>query len=272
MIKEILMEKEKKLDHSFLDLFRELIHKKLGIYISKDKDYLLESKLGRMLERTDFANTSDLYYSLKDGNNDVLEDLIKYVTTNHTFFFRENMHLKILRNDMLIRKKLKPVIWVAAASTGEEVYSIAIELYENNIRDFIIIASDINKHVLMNLKKGIYSKDRMREVSPDLIAKYFEPVEDEYYAHYRVKEELKKNILIKKLNLVENINFESKFDYIFCRNVLIYFDRDTQIRVVNNLLNNLRDSGYLFVGHSESLLNICDNVETVFTSVYNKKL
>jgi chemotaxis protein methyltransferase CheR len=264
------METAKKIDENFLDLFRELIHQKLGIYISKDKDYLLESKLGRMLNKSQFNSAAQLYYSLKDNDKEMLEELIRYITTNHTFFFRESLHLKILRNDILMRKIPNPVIWVAAASTGEEVYSIIIELYENNINDFTIIASDINKHVLISLKKGIYSKDRMKEMSKDLVNKYFEEVNDN--SMFRVKDFLKKNIMVKKLNLVEKIRFENKFNYIFCRNVLIYFNRETQIQVINNLLDNLNDDGYLFVGHSESLMNICDNVESVFTSVYNKKL
>jgi chemotaxis protein methyltransferase CheR len=265
------METEKKIDRNYLELFRDLIHKKLGIYISQEKDYLLESKLGRMLAKSEFENAAQLYYSLKDNDNNILEELIRYITTNHTFFFRENLHLKILRNDILMRKKSNPLIWVAAASTGEEVYSIIIELLENGINNFTIVASDINKHVLVSMKKGIYSIDRMKEIQPSLIRKYFDADPDNM-SLYRIKNLLKPNIIVKKLNLVEKIKFEKKFNYIFCRNVLIYFNRDTQIQVVNNLLDNLEDDGYLFVGHSESLMNICDNVESVFTSVYNKKI
>lgn len=263
---------EQNINENYLNLFRELIQKRMGIYISEQKDYLLKSKLIRLLKKSDYKNIHEFYSSVKENDNESIENLIKHITTNHTFFFRERIHLKILRNDILLRKIEKPLIWVAASSTGEEVYSIIIELSEYNIRDFLIIASDINKDVLMQIKKGEYSKEKFVHTPPEIIKKYFIKMKGERSEKYKIKDECKENIIVKQINLVDDIKFEREFNYIFCRNVLIYFDRDTQIKVVNTLLDNLDKTGYLFVGHSESLLNISNKIESVFSSVYNKKV
>jgi chemotaxis protein methyltransferase CheR len=259
-----------KINDEYLDLFREFIHKKLGIFISQEKDYLLHSKLGRLLKKSSYKNPTDFYYNLRNDDKESLENLIRYITTNHTFFFREKMHLKFLRNDILLRKIAQPVIWVAGSSTGEEVYSIIIELLEHNISDFFIIASDINKDVLLHLKKGVYHKDRLKETEPEIIRKYFIADTATDATYYTIRKDLKKYYIAKCINLIEDPLFEKQFDYIFCRNVLIYFDKETQIKVIDNLLRNLAKLGYLFVGHSESLLNVTKQVETVFTSVYSK--
>ena len=145
-------------------------------------------------------------------------------------------------------------------------------LTEGTISNFFIVASDINKDVLISLKKGIYNKERLKNVNKHLLTKYFIKHKDDPQGRYRVKNEIKKYFVVKKLNLVEDILFEEQFNYIFCRNVLMYFNKQTQNKVINNLLNNLNDLGYLFVGHSESLFSITDNVEAVFSSVYNKKM
>ena len=258
------------IDATYLDLFRELIHDRMGIYISTDKNYLLENKLARILSRGNYLSIHELYKMLKENHGGTMEDLVRYVTTTHTFFFRESIHLQILRNDILLRRITRPKIWVAASSTGEEVYSIIIELLEHGITDFFILATDINKDVLRHCRRGVYSRDRMKEMDDAVIKKYFTRVEGAGEL-YRARDILRANFIVKRVNLIDNIRFEEKFDYIFCRNVLIYFDVETQRRVLDVLMANLKDLGYLFVGHSESLLNVTDRLESVFASVYNKK-
>ena len=259
------------IDQKTLDLFRKLIHEETGISITKSKDYLLVNKLNRLLRTSPHETLEDLHQAIRNGDTAEWENLIVTITTNHTFFFREKSHLKILRNDILVRKIASPTIWVAASSTGEEVYSIIIELLEAGLTTFKIVASDINKDVLLKMKKGVYPVQRFHDVPPDLVAKYFKPVPGSNGGLYQVKEILKSFFVAKQLNLIEPLRFEAQFDYIFCRNVLIYFNLATQKQVVSHLLANLKDFGYLFVGHSESLMNISDEVESVFTSVYNKK-
>ncbi|MBN2738408.1 MAG: protein-glutamate O-methyltransferase CheR [Spirochaetales bacterium] len=267
------MSDEVYIDPNYIELFRKVIHEKLGIYITKEKDYLIESKISRLIKRSQYKNIAEFYQAIKNEDKQSIEDLIRYITTTHTYFFREPMHLQILRNDILVQKKENVKIWVAASSTGEEVYSIIIELLENGFQDFKVIASDINKDVIVHMKKGVYSKERVKNVTPDLMRKYF--IDLAPYGHegfVKVQPMLKNFFIAKKLNLVTPLRFETDFDYIFCRNVLIYFDKETQRQVLQNLLANLSDYGYLFVGHSESLLHLSEHVETVFSSVYNKKL
>jgi chemotaxis protein methyltransferase CheR len=260
-----------KINDAFLDLFRELIHDKFGISISREKDYLIQSKIGKLLKDSEYKNVAEFYYALKHEESGSLERLVRYITTTYTFFFREPLHMKILCNDILFRHIEKPVIWCAASSTGEEVYSMIISLIEHGIMDFLVVASDLNRDVLVHMKRGIYHIDRFKDVDKAIIDKYFLPLKGRDEKHFVAKDFLKKFFIAKRLNLVEHIRFERPFDYIFCRNVLIYFDRDTQNNVVDSLIDNLSDTVYLFVGHSESLLNMNNKIESVFTSVYNKK-
>jgi chemotaxis protein methyltransferase CheR len=258
------------IDQNYCDLFRAIIKERLGIYVSPSKDYLIKAKLGRLIKKEEYGSVAEFYKLLKTEDLESLENLIHYITTTHTFFFREKQHLRILRNDILIKKHRRPVIWCAATSTGEEVYSMIIELLEHGITDFLIVASDINREVLFRCKKGIYRQERMKELSDDLVKKYFKPVPG-LPGRFQVRKFLKDYFICKRLNLIESFRFEQQFDYIFCRNVLIYFDQETQGKVVNNLLANLKPLGYLFVGHSESLLNFRSDLESAFSSVYNIK-
>lgn len=258
------------IDKNYVELFRGLIQARLGIFIPPDKDYLIENKLGRLIKSSNYESVSTFYQEVKNGDINSIENLIRHITTNFTFFFREKMHLKILRNDIKLKKLRKPLIWCAASSTGEEVYSIIIELLENGIENFLVVATDLNKEVLKFMKQGIYSAEKLKDVPPDIFKRYFLKGGANHPNKYKIKKELHKYFIVKKLNLVEPIQFERQFDYIFCRNVLMYFDRTTQRHVVQTLLRNLGPYGYLFIGHSESLLNMNDMLETVFSSVYNK--
>jgi chemotaxis protein methyltransferase CheR len=257
-------------DQNSLNLIREHIDKQLGIHISEDKDYLLKSKLEKIMKEEGFSSYSRVYAAIKENNIESLEILSRYITTSHTFFFREKTHLKILRNDIKLRHKEQVLIWCAACATGEEVYSMIITLLEAGIFNFKILASDINRDSLIQLKRGIYPENRLKYVNNYLRKKYFLYKSGTDY--YKVKSGFKQYFITKRLNLMDNLLFEKKFHYIFCRNVLMYFNRETQTRVVFRLLRNLEDFGYFFIGQSESLLHLSHELETVFSSVYNKKL
>ncbi len=255
-----------------LDKFRNLLQRQTGILITPKKDYLLASKIGKMLRASDHPTPEALYRDLQEGRPAQWENLVNVMTTNHTFFFRESNHLKILCQDILAKKLKHPLIWVAASSTGEEVYSIIIELLEGGVENFTVVASDIKKEVLLHMKRGVYHQRRFHEVAPQIHKKYFLDVHGSDGTHFRVKDHLKGYFVAKVLNLMDPLQFESPFDYVFCRNALIYFDKPTQKAVVSTLCRNLKDYGYLFVGHTESLMNVTDEVESVFSSVYSKKL
>jgi chemotaxis protein methyltransferase CheR len=256
------------IDGKTMQLFRVFIYEKMGIHLSKDKDYLLIAKLERIMQNSRYPSLMDFYYRLKTENMEAYEILVRHITTNHTFFFREKEHFDILCGLMKLRKDPPKRIWSAASSTGEEVYSIIITLLEAGLKNFVILASDLNKDVLFHLKHGIYHKDRIIHVPCNILRKYFSRVDDDRYS---IHPDLKKYVVIKKLNLIEPLPFEEKFDYIFLRNVMIYFDDATKKIVLDNILNNLKDDGYLFIGHSESLFGITDKMDSVFNSVYGKK-
>jgi chemotaxis protein methyltransferase CheR len=255
-------------DLKLLGNFRKLIYEKLGINISKEKIYFLETKLKRLLNKENIDNLQDFYDSLISGSQKSMDLLIKYITTNHTFFFRENDHLDILCDILQKRKSIQKIyIWCAAASTGEEVYSIIIKLLENGIYNFAVFASDINKKVLHHLNKGIYHNARLSYVDKNIMQKYFQKIDNE---HYKISGKLRKFILIKSINLIDRLVFDEKFDFIFCRNVLIYFDEQIRKIVVENLIRNLKKGGYLFIGQSETLFIYFKNIKRVHNSVYIK--
>ena len=245
--------------------FKNLIYHRLGINFSSEKEFLLESKINRIIQREKYESVESFYNSLKNGDIESLETLIKYTTTNHTFFFREKDHLDKLVELIRVNTIDNPIVWSAASSTGEEVYSIIIHLLENNIRKFLIIASDINSKVLHQMHEGIYHEARFFETPGMIKGKYFKKIDD---TRYQIRPDLREYICIKKLNLIEEMKFVSKFDFVFCRNVLIYFDNDTRNKVIQNILTNLKTGGSLFIGHTETLLNIKVNVERESNSVY----
>lgn len=253
------------MDSKSVNELKDLIYQKLGLHFSKEKDYLLESKISRILQREKYDSFEDFFSSIKNGDKESLETLIKYVTTNHTFFFRESDHLKYLVDLIKEEHIQNPTIWCAASSTGEEVYSIIITLLENNITKFLIIASDINSKVLKQMHEGIYHESRFFETPGIIKQKYFKKTNE---FHYQVRSDLRDYICIKKLNLIDNMQFVSRFDFIFCRNVMIYFDVETRNKVVHNLLSNLSTNGYLFLGHTETLINTKEKLSRKYNSVY----
>ncbi|HBD93618.1 MAG: hypothetical protein A2015_14830 [Spirochaetes bacterium GWF1_31_7] len=245
--------------------FKDIIYHEFGINFSVEKNFLLECKIKRLIQKEEYKSIEDFYKIIKSGEKNSMEILIKYITTNHTFFFREKDHLDKL-SELILKSTIKcPVIWCAASSSGEEVYSIIISLLENDIKNFLIIASDINNNVLQKMHKGIYNIGRLFETSPSIKAKYFKKIDD---THYQIRPDLRNFISIKKINLINPMYFVSQFDYIFCKNVLIYFDSETQKKAIKNIMVNLKVGGFLFIGHTETLLNTKMNVEKESNSVY----
>lgn len=255
----------------YLELFRALIKEKMGIYYSPCKDYLLDSKLKKLLRKSNHHNIKELYEAIKNEDREHFETFVKYITTNHTFFYRESEHLTLLRQQILANRRSQNYIWCAAASTGEEVYSIIIELLEHKIENFLIVATDINRNVLRQMKQGVYSEERLKYLSDSVRKRYFTEQKDEMGTKYLVKDFMRKYYVIKRLNLIEKIRFEKHFHYIFCRNVLIYFDKETQRKVILNILENLHDDGLLFIGHSETLLHMSERLTLLNASVYKKR-
>jgi chemotaxis protein methyltransferase CheR len=248
-------------------LLRDFVHSYCGIYFDDGSKFLLERRLLRRLEQHRLRSFEEYYHYLRyDRKKDEeLVILVDNLTTNETYFFREVPQLRAfseeilpeLRRTLADRKMLR--IWSAGCSTGEEPYTIAMLLLESGDwwRDWQveILGSDINQRVLHTARRGVYKKSAHRASSPAMIAKYF--VEEDK-GDYRVIDKVKELVSFSYLNLLDpyKTSLVSTMDVIFCRNVIIYFDKEAKKKVIESFHHKLREGGYLLLGHSESLINI----------------
>ncbi|HXY54840.1 MAG TPA: protein-glutamate O-methyltransferase CheR [Nitrospirota bacterium] len=248
-------------------LLREFIHGYCGIYFDDGSKFLLERRLTRRLEQRQLKSFEEYYHFLRYDRKreEELAILVDNLTTNETYFFREGPQLRAfseeilpdLRETLADRKVLR--IWSAGCSTGEEPYTIAILLFESGDwwRDWRveILGSDINQRVLHTARKGVYKKSAHRVTSPEMLAKYF--IEEEK-GNYRIADRVRELVSFSYLNLLDphKTSLISNMDVIFCRNVIIYFDKEAKKKVIESFYEKLREGGYLLLGHSESLINI----------------
>jgi chemotaxis protein methyltransferase CheR len=248
-------------------LLRDLVHGYCGIYFDDGSKFLVERRLARRLEERQVRTFEEYYHFLRyDRKRDEeLAVLVDNLTTNETYFFRESPQLRAfseeilpeLRTTLADRKSLR--IWSAGCSTGEEPYTIAMLLLESGTwwRDWQveILGSDINQRVLHTARKGVYKKTSHRVSTPEMMKKYFV---EEGKGDYRIIDAVRELVSFSYVNLLDpfKTSLISNMDVIFCRNVIIYFDRDAKKKVVESFHDKLRDNGYLLLGHSESLINI----------------
>jgi chemotaxis protein methyltransferase CheR len=258
-------------------LFREFIYNELGISLSDYKITLLKSRLSKRLKAHKLRSFKDYYNFLQnDHTGEEIFMFINAVSTNVTSFFREPSQWEFLEKELpniLASKKDKKLrIWSSASSSGEEPYSIIIFL-KNHIPDFSswdikILATDISQKVLGQAITGEYETDKIHVVSKGMLSSSF----DKKGSNYIVKKDLRDKITFRMFNLVNGnySMFKNQFDIIFCRNVMIYFDKPTREKVVTNLVNVLRPKGYFFIGSSESLNGHKDDITVVSPSIYMK--
>ena len=199
------------------------------------------------------------------GDSRCFEQLAGFVTTCHTFFFREPEHFQILVSDIRKHRKSGILIWCAACSTGEEPYSAAITLLEAGITDFHIVATDVNRDVLGDFNRGLYHESRFIRTDTAVRDRYFIQEENSFW---RIDENLRKYISIKNLNLMDDVRFSRLFDYVFCRNVFIYFDEESRAAALANITANMKCGGLLFIGHAEVLLSEPENLRKMESSIY----
>jgi chemotaxis protein methyltransferase CheR len=240
-----------------------------GIHLHEGKKELVKARLGKRLREGNFRSFSEYYrYVTTQQGADELICMIDSLSTNLTSFFREIEHFQLLREmipdivKMSRRGRIPKVrIWSAGCSTGEEPYTIAMilrELFNNGQADIKIIASDISTRVLNTAVKGIYSEEKVKSISPDLLRKYFQVGQGDWRGHYRVKKEIYEIIDFVRFNLMEALAYNDPFDVIFCRNVMRKF------------YGYLKEGGYLFVGRSESLTGMNHQFKYIEPSVYQK--
>ncbi|MHB8122256.1 MAG: CheR family methyltransferase [Desulfuromonadaceae bacterium] len=254
---------------------RDFIYNICGMYFHTTKKYFLESRLTRRMEATGTKTYQDYYLLLKSARgSEELKFLMDEITTNETYFFRNVPQLAALENKLLpeiveAKNKMgfrKLRIWSAASSSGEEAYTMAMILLEKRstlLKDWIIeiVGTDINETVIAQAKEGVYNAYSVRNIPEVYKRKYIK----EENGKFILSPEVKKFVTFNKLNLYEDSKmiFMKSFDFIFCANVLIYFDTASKSKVVQHFYNNLQPYGYFFVGQSESLHGVNDKFKTV---------
>jgi chemotaxis protein methyltransferase CheR len=268
---------------SEFEFIRTLVYEHSRINLGPDKRELVSARLGKRLRATRLSTLSD-YCELLQGPQceDELSHLIDAISTNHTFFFREGSHFEFVRNqivpEMLQRQRTERwsrfYAWSAACSSGEEPYSLAITLTESlqgTGWPWQIESTDISHRILEKAQAAIYRDEIIAKLPPACAKTYFQRGVGPQEGNYRVKASLRQNVRFHQLNLLEGAPpFQDLFHVIFCRNVMIYFDRPTQEELVNKLARRLVPGGYLLVGHSESLTGIKHPLQLVRPAVYRR--
>lgn len=249
---------------------RKLIYDYAGIALSPTKHDMVYGRLARRLRALGLSTFQQYLQILERGNSKEFELFTNSLTTNLTSFFREAHHFDMLRQHLTENKSQGSFsIWCSASSTGEEPYSIAISACEafDSLRPPVkIIATDLDTNVLETAKNAIYNGEEVQKLAPQRVQRYFNKLADGRYA---VKQELRDMIVYRRLNLVEaNWMIRGPFDAIFCRNVMIYFDKPTQLKILQRFAPLMRATGLLFVGHSENLYHASDIFKLRGKTVY----
>lgn len=277
---EILMTDLSPQAYTFL---ADVIYRRSRIRLGPDRQAFVAGRLANRLRQLGCRNFDD-YCRLLDASSDDTEAewLIDLISTNHTHFFREPSHFEILGRDVLPQVAPRAAtagrglrVWSAAAASGEEAYSIAIVLAEQPYtllpNGWIVQASDISRRMLDRCRLGIYEAAKVNLPDPQLLRRHFLRGFGEREGMYRVKPELRRHVSVMPINL-----FQPRYplprgqDVIFCRNVMIYFDTKSRQTLVDRLFEQLIPGGFLFVGHSESLLGLQHGFRQVGPSVYER--
>ena len=269
-------------DRDFHQLSR-FIYQEFGIQLPDKKKFLLKSRLVKRLKILGISKYSEyVNYVLEGGQKSSEEviEMIDVVSTNKTDFFRENAHFDFLIDNVVpdfMGKGIKsPKVWSAGCSSGEEVYTICMVFEEecrlNRLRDYQVYGSDISVSILKKAVKAVYPFSRAEQISDRYRKRYLLKSKGDGKQEVRIVKALRDKTRFMWLNLMDSQYILAKnFDIIFCRNTLIYFDRETQKRVVSNMLKHLKPGGYLFIGHSESLLNHnISNLKQIKPTIYLK--
>jgi chemotaxis protein methyltransferase CheR len=258
---------------------RHMVRQQLGIALSDSKRQLVYSRLSRRLRALQLRDFDTYLQRVTSGDDDELQHFCNAITTNLTSFFREKHHFEFLANQLLphleraSRETRRIRIWSAGCSTGEEAYSIAMVLMESishllDSWDVRILATDIDTNVLEQARVGVYSRDRVDKLDDRRLLRWFERAPDE--ESYQISEAVKQMVSFRDLNLMSEWPMKGPFDVIFCRNVVIYFDRETQRQVIARMEAMQRPGDYLILGHSESLLDISTRYQLVGNTIHRR--
>jgi chemotaxis protein methyltransferase CheR len=263
-------------------LLRDIINAKFGLYFSDENRFLLESRLGDRLTHLGLGNFDEYYHLLKyyPEAEAELEEVIEVLTTNETYFFREEYQLRSFAADVLpelrarLAHKRRLSVWSAGCSSGEEVYTIAMLLLDSKLFkgwDIHVLGNDISGRVLRKARRGVFGPPSFRAARPEMVKRYF----TETAEGLRINDEVRECCHFGQANLLrpEGLLFVGRVDAVFCRNVLIYFDKQSKLQAVSTFYDHLNPGGYLLLGHTESLINLSTAFELAHLSedlVYRK--
>ncbi|TXI16567.1 MAG: chemotaxis protein CheR [Nitrosomonas sp.] len=255
------------------DRIKKLIYKHAGISLSASKQNMVYSRLARRLRANGLNSFHDYLNFLEKGNPAEWEAFTNALTTNLTAFFREQHHFPILEKHVEQRKNQKKIqLWCSASSTGEEPYSMAmamVQAFKSFTPPVHILATDLDTNVLAKAQLGIYSLDKLEKLPKDNLRQFFLKGKGHHIGSARVRPELRNLITFRQLNLLdENWPIRGPFDAIFCRNVMIYFDKPTQYKILKKFVPLLTPDGLLFAGHSESFQHATDLFKLREKTVY----
>ena len=253
-----------------------IVYQSSGINLKTGKEALVRSRLMKRLRAQRINSVPEYldYIQSKDGNNE-LAHFIDVMTTNKTSFFREAEHFNYLRDKVLPELKGHRLrFWSAACSSGEEPYTLAIWIREHmadiDQRDALILATDISRKMLDKANQAVYPSDILSSLPSAKFKKYFNKLNGQLSGHHRITAVVRKMVRLAWLNLLDPWPMKGPFNVIFCRNVMIYFDRPTQQKLINRFWDLLEPGGFLFVGHSEGLSAINHNFRYMRPATYRK--
>ncbi len=252
------------------DYLRKLLKERSGLMLSADKQYLVESRLSPLARKAGIPSLGELVQKLKAGNERLTVEVVEAMTTNESFFFRDKIPFDHFRDAIMPgllaarAKERRLRIWSAAASTGQEPYSLAMMLKE--MKDKLsgwridILATDLSTEVLEKARAGIYSQFEVQRGLPiTMLVKYFTQTGDTW----QIAPEIRAMVQYRPLNLLPDFSSLGSFDLVFCRNVLIYFDQDTKISVLNRIARVVASDGYLVLGAAETVVGLTDAFKPV---------
>ena len=271
----------KKIGDREFNKLSQFIEQEVGIKLPPVKRTLLESRLQKRLKTLqipDFSDYCDFVFSSDEGALEIIE-MIDAITTNKTDFMREPAHFEFMMHSALpelIREKTEINLWSAACSSGQEPYNLAMFMEEfiekHGSLKYGITATDISKSSLEKARRAIYEMKDIEIVSTPFKKKYFLKSRDPLKKEVRIKPQIRNKVQFQSINLMkDNYGINKKFDIVFCRNVLIYFNKENQAAVIGRLLDHMHRGAFLFLGHSESLAGMRKDLKSVASSVYRKE-
>jgi chemotaxis protein methyltransferase CheR len=271
--------REFEFNDSDFQALRALVKQITGINLAESKRELVYGRISRRLRALGLSSFGAYRQLLESGDGQELVAFCNALTTNLTSFFRESHHFDYLRDDFLAPRKDaarrdRIRIWSSACSSGEEPYSIAMTLIESipdcHRRDIKILATDLDSDILARAQRGVYAADRVKGLDPKRVARFFTETRQGAEKTYTVVPEVAQLITFKQINLMNDLPMSGPLDVIFCRNVVIYFDKETQKGLFARMARLQRPGDFLFLGHSETLFKVSDDYSLIGKTIYRR--